>query len=449
MITPKLIKNFFKNNTLVDWLNIHRPLKTESDFNFIPKPKLFLDDSTVIKDLYLKNDKYHAIIPFIMDSKKIDDINVKTTNVIIVQYGIGNFYNDKYFKAKCFIYKQLYEENFNEKTCIYIDNGNTKYKPLYISDKDTHQLTQQIELAEKWLELVQNEGKNWSIDEEHPPHPYMMPNISVVDQYSKIKEELAWKWKDVSLLFWIGSKFRETLNAKNIYTLTHPCILENLKDNPQFEVQKEMLKRMFEPISTVEVKWKESCKLPKLAFFDIETSFDQQNKVQVNLVGIFYKDANFEYKFQYFVSKDNSCIEECSKWMKENIADYTIVHYTKADCVAIPSSFTTLDLYDVVRERYLEDEKLLSLHLNNFKLKSVYKNLCKKCGLDNLYDSCGEIKDGLAALKALTQWKESDESKIIEDVISYNKVDCIVLNVLWMYLEDEWDLDFHSYIDKM
>ena len=134
--------------------------------------------------------------------------------------------------------------------------------------------------------------------------------------------------------------------------------------------------------------------------------------------------------------------------MKENIADYTVVHYTKADCVAIPSSFQTLYLYDVIKDKYIVNEKLMSLNLNNFKLKSVYKNLSKKCSLENLYETCGPIKDGLAALKALTQWKVEDESKLIEDVISYNKVDCIVLNVLWMYLEDEWDLDFFSYLNK-
>ena len=171
MITPKLIKNFFKNNTLVDWLNLYRPEKNlcffqTSSYNIDANLK---DDTHTIKDLYLKNDKYHAVIPFIIDAKKVDvvDTNVKTPNVIIVPYaGIGNFYNDKYFNQPS---SRLYLQDFQPKLYSYAvdqtpinSNIGITYSPqqaprfkdqVASSDKNTYPLYTRID-----PQLVREDG---------------------------------------------------------------------------------------------------------------------------------------------------------------------------------------------------------------------------------------------------------------------------------------------------
>ena len=110
------------------------------------------------------------------------------------------------------------------------------------------------------------------------------------------------------------------------------------------------------------------------------------------------------------------------------------MHYSDADVVALPPNATRLDLLEVVKKQYLSDERLQALHLHNFKLKSVYKNLCRRLLLPNLYSKC-IIKDGLQALRELQKYREdTSNTQPLDDVVEYNKVDCIVLALLHAYM---------------
>jgi uncharacterized protein YprB with RNaseH-like and TPR domain len=317
---------------------------------------------------------------------------------------------------------------------------------------DTKMIKTIIQATQDWNELLYSDiAASWSLEDEECPHPYMMPNLCS-GNYLKLKEELAWRWKDLSLLYFVGNKTRQQMFLQSIFTLDDPRCLTYLHRNSQsssslvYQTQQLMLQHMFQPVQLRLVQSKATTRYQQYVYLDIENTVDSNNKPIVNLVGIFYL---LEGKFQYksFTSKNQDCLTESSLFLQQHLPNHTIVHYTAADCVAIPPSHQRLDLFDVIKAQYLQDTELQSLHLHNFKLKTIYKQLCCKYKFRNLYHSL-QVSNGLQALLYLQRWIEDDDEQPLEDVVRYNEVDCIALACLHMCLQQEWDQKLMLLIDE-
>ncbi len=296
-----------------------------------------------------------------------------------------------------------------------------------------------------------------------------MPNLSVQDEFMDIKQQLAWKWKEVGLLYWVGAKCRQYLRNNGIYTLTDPNLLLCLSAHPYFgqqlKLQTVMVSNMLTPVVPQSLLFVPTNKFDKFVYLDIENSIDETtSQPNVNLVGLVYFDSESKgWKYQSFVSKLASdpvknCIVQAQEWFETHIPkDYVVVHYTAADLVGIPAGYQTLDLFPVLRDGYANSEAYQQLHLNNFKLKTVYNKLVELYALPNLYEKC-KVKNGLQALHVLQAWCKTDviyeiansqdecqeDIKVLPDeqidsVIQYNYVDCLALLMLHMFMEDCWD----------
>ena len=321
----------------------------------------------------------------------------------------------------------------------FIDSSN-KIHSIYNNTKDCGVM---LANASSWYEELTTYGHEWDINQPHPPKICMMPNMSIQynDEYQLIREQCAWRWKELSLLYYIGLNTRKMLHQSQVYTLSHPQLFELIPAGKNVDTQKIMLSKMFEPIVKVQLNFRDDLSCSKFVYFDVETTM-QENKTVVNVVGLVYQSRdNFQWKYmEWHSTDDNYCIHEAAVWMAANVPDHTVVHYTAADLIAIPESMKKLDLHQTVTSQYTSSQLLQALNLNNFKLKTIYKNICARVGMKHLYDRC-YIKNGLQAMKALEVWIETPDicDTWLEDVIEYNRVDCLALLMLHQYILDTWD----------
>lgn len=363
---------------------------------------------------------------------------------------------------KCLLhnaYTNLHRYNIRELAAVHLEVATTEITVLDL-DPTTNKYTNPhinvgdavdiINRGMQWLEILKTERGGWAIEGAYPPHLFLMPNVTLPfqDEFTEVREKLAWQWLDIGLLYYIGSQTRAKLHRLGIYTLHHPKLFEGLKslgtDVNILQIQKTMHMSMLSPPTLSEFiaeSYSVLAEGEQFAYLDIETT--DTLHPQVHVVGIFYYNPEIAtFDFVHFDSRDTSSLESSSAWMAQNIPNHTIVHYTSADCLAIPSTYKRLDLYDIIQQQFLSSVNLQALHLNCFKLKTIYKNLCLRCGLKNLYNDCS-VKNGLQAMHKLDEWI-LDSKVSIAEVVRYNRVDCIALKALHMYLTNVWDYELEK-----
>lgn len=325
-------------------------------------------------------------------------------------------------------------------------------KPRTLNVEDT---VSQLLRARSWLTRLRSEGQEWNINSDFPPNCLMMPNtsLSYVDQYTKRREELAWRWQEVSLMYFVGEKTRADLHRNGIYTTNHPRFLEALSscDFNKYDVQKNMLCSMYQAVPRYDIEWcydyqKTKHQGSKFAYLDLESTNNLGPEPCINMVGILYYDeTQGKVIYKSFTSKDGQAKQDAIVFISSKLQEFTIVHYTAADKPAIPVGHKTLDLYSIVTTNFLTSSKLQNLHLNKFKLKTIYKRICERCNFPNFYSYC-QVTDGMQAWIALEKFITNDSTEDLDNVLLYNEVDCFALWLLHAYLEDQWTVELLSYI---
>lgn len=460
MRSPSELKNFVFDDCLKDYLELYHSLPPVQG-SFRRKPRINLEIiASQLKttpqylhfNLHCSNHRYTGVIPCAIDKESLEQLYKPTlakmnrsspTHYIVVPSltqsstnWIYTKHKEMYHKVKKFIYRELLSYHLN---IPIVEVGLLDYDGRTFSEEYLHfdDIQNTIDKAIAWLNLVEAEGGLWTL--ENPPHIKMMPNLGLPypDQYTETREKLAWQWRDVGLLYWVGPSTKADMHRRNIFTLDHPHIRTYLLTNHMHETQTAMLERMFLPVQPMSVEWKPTDAYSNFAYLDIETTQDSTNPsvTMCHIVGIVYRTQD-GYEYKSFVSRDSSSIVESAEWMRSMIPNHTIVHYTHADRPAVPTGMASLDLYDDVRRDFLSSESLKALNLNNFKLKGLYKRMCERLQLPNLYDGC-LVKNGLQAMYNLERYVDDEDG--VADVIKYNRVDCLALALLHQYLLQEFD----------
>ena len=499
MYSSKLFKNFLIGDCLKDYLDIYRPLPSKSRPNPFPEstpdilrllkdhvsrttpdtchaeqlkqthekqhnPEVPLDvdlaSTDLLFDINITNGMYREHIRCMTDKSRLfHSYKVSSADVYILFFNIENKLRTRmlYYQAKFYIIRQILSELYGKKVKVAFLNlsiivSKDEINTLFITEIEkwkSARIEPFVDEAFTYVQMLCDEGKNWSIDEDKPSNHLLYPNLGLRadDQYSEIREKLAWKWKDLSLLYFIGPVTRRLLHDRGVYTLDHHDLLHYIQSGPKSVVrttplvqqtQKIMIQHMFEPVVPIQVQWAPTDFFKQFAYIDIETSY-RDNKSICNLVGILYfQDSSWTYK--YFLSKDDGCLATSKEFLESEMKDLTLVHYTDADKVAIPSSLKSYDLYESVTNVFVTSEPLQSLHLNNFKLKTIYRKMCERLDLENLYESCS-VKNGMEALYVLTDYQHCDITDV-EGVIKYNRVDVIALFLLHLYIQQNFDEKF-------
>lgn len=96
--------------------------------------------------------------------------------------------------------------------------------------RDNAYLTKTKE-AIQWMQRVMTEGREWRYLLDKPTIPEMYPNVnkSFNPAYDKIKEILAERYGDPTLVWYVGSRHRDNAHSKGVYDIRDPkCTLDIL-----------------------------------------------------------------------------------------------------------------------------------------------------------------------------------------------------------------------------
>jgi len=474
-LSSQYFKNFLTGNTLKDYLDLYQPLPP------LAKKHLFPSNSLKVQNLFKEkcgvarvcSNEHHvdfqlgicdALFDVTLHSKMYSEYcrcisscasifapyKIRKASIYVVLFDMEEKCkrNALYYQVKFYIIRQIIYEMYNELCTVAFVNVSSKNgSELHMQEISCwreRQVAPFVEECFTYFQLLCNESQTWSLQGPKPSNHLLYPNLGLkeTDQYSQYKEELAWRYKELSLLYFIGPVTRAALHEKGVYSLDHPDLHSYIFSGPNCiartnleiqAIQKIMLTTMFRELVVCEAP-NPSQKLDEYVYLDIETSYKDDKSI-CNLVGLWYKDESTDWTYKYFLSRDESCLLTAKTWIEEHIRDRTLVHYTSADSAAIPRSIKSLDLFDVVSKTYVTSSQLQSLNLHNFKLKTIYKQICKRWKTQNLYDN-GTVKNGLDALHILNDYSKGlPNDDDVQDVIAYNKVDVIALWTLHKYIE--------------
>jgi hypothetical protein len=463
-------KNFLIGDPLKDFLQLTNPLPPKPKLHLFPSHAASLRNS--FQSTFTKTSTFKSEIPLRQQLETHDAVfdcklgeqfvpcvstsfthpSVFRAEVYVIWFDITSILkqNQQYYQVKFAQYKDyLYNvQGFKTVSFVHICKEHTSMFTLWKPSS----VALLIEECKIWLTSVTYYKDTWTSDP--PSNPFLFPNLAlrIEDEYTSIREKLAWNCKEVSLLYFIGVATRKILHNKKIYSLDHPGLLTVLSTIPYISaeilaVQTKMLSNMFKEMMVEVPCWVSNVgyqNFQNYVYVDIETSLDGANTI-INLIGVVFYNG-LKWIYQSFVSRDSSCRNQFQTFAEDH-REKTFVHFTAADKVIFNETHKTLDLHQGIHNEYLGKEHMQQLCLHNFRLKTIYKQICKRCNFINLYEDC-KIKGGLQALEECNAYRLGDPNACMISVIRYNRVDCIALAAFHMYREQCFVATFKDMLTK-
>ena len=102
-------------------------------------------------------------------------------------------------------------------------------------------------LAVQWLQKVVTEGREWRYNLDKPTNKELYPNMnkSLNPVYEKVKDKLARRYGDPTMVWYVGQQNREILNKNGIYDIRDPkCTIEKLgikRDSPRGRIIEQII----------------------------------------------------------------------------------------------------------------------------------------------------------------------------------------------------------------
>jgi hypothetical protein len=321
--------------------------------------------------------------------------------------------------------------------------------------------------AINWIRELRLFGHDW--DCYNPNRPEMYPNMTCSNtMWDKIKQQIAEKNKELTLLWNVGVKNRNYAHSKNIFTWDDSrCSAKNLNINGAkvapildkiIEVNRNseiIIMPENKKLENNDCNWQKKTKSD--LFIDFETFndcfFDEKelnygHSNVIFMIGVtYYENNNTNYKYfvmnEYTIKEEERVISEfitfVNKFNRPKLyhwshAEYTMLkgaskrHKNKFDKFIDNSIF--IDFYKIFKE-----EPVVIKDMFDFSLKSVAKAMTKH-NLINLLPPNVSCQDGLmASTNAIKYYtsvfnNQEDNFKIICDILEYNKYDCDVLQAV-------------------
>ena len=332
---------------------------------------------------------------------------------------------------------------------------------------------EQIKKALEWNIDVKLNCNSWDIT--NPPRKELYPNMcnSYDMPYHNIKKQVADNLKEITLLWNVGTENRDHAHKNNIYRYDDPKLTANIlkvngKRNKTVQYMIDLLhsdklmnKSKENPIKNDYMLWKR--KVPLEFYIDFETInniVDDFSKLPeigcqifVFMIGLYSvkidpisgSTTNTSYTFvakdmkttseeQIFLDLYKTIEDEC-KDANVSTNDINFYHWAPAE----PSIFNHIlnrhssianqdfsinfcDVCNIFRE-----EPILFKGIFNFSLKNIAKFLIEHSFIDKEYDY-SDVSCGLEAMiLAYNYYKGIENSSVINNIIEYNKIDCIII----------------------
>jgi hypothetical protein len=297
------------------------------------------------------------------------------------------------------------------------------------------------EIINYW-EQLKKEGNKW-VPYPKPTCKYMYPNMKNIydNEWRHIKEDIAKKIGELTLLPYISVAIREQLWNQNIFSIHDEGVedeLEKIPRVPKFVVNIVMAnKQEGSEINADKIKedLMQIIDNRKLLFVDLETS--KNNKVFLSCV---YNFENKEYRHFWcgkddIINNESRVINETKEYIKtlqkEKVEDdeekvdnkddtkdkkenYCVVYYggQEAKLLEIKNG---LDLYEVIKQNHYAKHGLMSYGLKDIYNESFRRKIETK--ITNGYD-------------AMCLYDSSDDEDVRKDLYEYVQKDVDILALL-------------------
>lgn len=417
-------------------------------------------------------------------------IDVKFSNYS--QTTVESGYN-RFIRAQLAIYNTLLQQVIFKKSSKKIgskygyiisktsDESNLgKLTKVLLADEE---LNRDIYSAIKWIQLVRKEGKNWCIKFDRPIDKVketivkeLFPNLG--NQYDYpwrgYKTLLAEQFKEVSYLWGIGTKIRETLHEGLVYDFEDECVNEELSNIMNVETNKyKNIDSIIQTLLCESDDIKENCmeRIDKIKYMylDIEGCYQfnlfQKGRQFMTCVGIgqyiqknnkkFDLETNWEQKI-FFIdeldqNKEEKMINQVIDYLKYEMIDseLIILHYTSAERKFLSQlqergvKFKSVDLA-VCFKYFWEKGYIQTFPINNFKLKTIVQKLTDLHYInEDPYKNC-KIKSGLEVASIYNRLKDISNveyrNTLIQEILEYNTQDCKSLYLVYLLLKIKFSL---------
>ena len=342
-------------------------------------------------------------------------------------------------------------------------------------EKDKH-YKQDVKNAITWYRDVEKNGHKWKVTPK-PSRKELYPlifNTQASGGWSKVKKQLAFKLKDISLLWQVGPKVRKKAHGKGIYTWDNedltPEVLGIKSDSKRGETLQKIIdinkmkrtKVLPKKITNNLDNWKSSTKVEFYVDFETLNSLYGGRPI-IYLIGLTVvipscvakkygtNNRKRDYSFVAEVLTKNEEYRIIEQWINQMFSVYRKYDLNSEDVNIYCWSQAETNFLKGARKRHnkenskkwnvkftdvmevLKDEPVvINGSLSGFGLKSVSSALYNAGLIPLKYDS--KCTSGEVSMASAVNYYEYKYQEEMDDIIKYNTLDCQVIYEILTYL---------------
>lgn len=395
-----------------------------------------------IPDIIIRSDILSKLIDYKYDNIHYVIIDIKFNSIPFASNRINilNSQSYPYYKGQLFMYNYMLSniQNYNP-NIAYIYGRGDKIGEVNFKTYDNH-IENRVKNGLLWIQNLNS--ISFSFDSLPLPFQELYPNMCIQNDNNKaIKEKIAFKIGELTLLWGVGLKERNIAHSKGVFSFYDRRLnsdVLNIKNPKKKKIINNMLYAIHNQIaiypSFLKIDFPTS-----ICFIDFETISDvvymDKNEEFIFMIGIgIIENDNFSYTC---LITDSLSKEEENKIINrayDILKNYTCAHWSNAEprlwkkkCNKLSETNLSLQFFDLLE--FFKDNGIVIKDCYNYSLKSIIKALSKLNLVENNY----EIQGGLDAMvKAYNEYKNN--TKNFDSIIEYNKSDCKslfdIMNVL-------------------
>lgn len=472
------ISNNFSNNIItemfyqvyehidVDNLIMKIPDKLSNKFKFKLTVKYILEKKPIIYNgiLYSIEKDFCGNFTFLIRNdylwlfgeEKIDNDDYSIVEIHNIKLNkdenIVNNKKNKYYQGKTYLLSRFLSNYQNSVTKSYFIINNNNNLKLYENNPNKDIITE-IEKGIEWHKNLILFGNNW--------HPYtkkeLYPNLNNKEDYPwrTIKESIAQKINDITLIWNCTQEHKNNAFKNEIFSTKDPklnssilgisgkkaVIVDKIIDINRQNII-EYSPRRFKKYENLNILQTDS---PQF-IVDFETT-TLNNNIIIAIIGCI-TIINNNYEFKTFISptydlenEEFNIVMEWIDYMNNKTDNIIIHHWGNAEQSIFKSIVNRYEIdYSIIRNitwndlcKNLKDEKFVIKGVYSYGLKDISKGLYNLGYIKHTW--CDNDIDGKTTLLYLKNEIEKESNlnknlkytKIIQDIIYYNKIDCLVL----------------------
>ena len=329
----------------------------------------------------------------------------------------------------------------------------------------------------EWLDRLKKE--KYQIIDNYVPCIELYPNINFKNtEYQDEKKKLAEKIKEITLIWRISYDERCELIKNGITKWDDIYLILNLydlKDTNTKHIQEKIIhmnvqdELLIDPRKTLSDSFKKILQpsdneyildIESLIHLEEKTNYFNdiisEDKATICIIGSIHLQNNIYRSFQDFTINNLSIDEEqkiIQNWVlslrPSSEGSIKIYHWGHAEKTYLENmiqkypdiKFPNIQLIDLLN--YFREEPIIIKGCFNFGLKSVAKSMYKHKFIRTTWEDTDNGLDAMIKFKEICEYNKNKDIPLkryteIKDIVHYNKIDCIVLAEILMFLRKKY-----------